>query len=67
VLILRRIGKEGYLINDHDTQSLWITVNRLSAVEVKAGEVYPLFKRDVSYLKIENRTSVSIPYRLEVR
>ena len=64
---LGRVAKEGYLINDHDTESLWISVNEKTPAEVKGGESYPLYKRDASNIKIENKTAVGISLRLELR
>lgn len=65
--ILGRVGKEGYLINNHDVEPLWISVNKLEFIKVPGGELYPFFKRDVKHVKIENRTMVDIPYRIEIR
>jgi hypothetical protein len=66
--VLNRPALEGYLINDHDTESLWLSVNSGPSIEVKPGEVYPLYKRKARKLKIENRSAtVSVPYRIEYR
>jgi hypothetical protein len=66
--VLGRPALEGYVINDHDTESLWLYVNNGPLIEVKPGEVYPLYKRKARKLKIENKSAtVSVPYRLEVR
>jgi hypothetical protein len=68
---LKLLGKpawEGYIINDHDTESLWVSIDGGPWVEVAAGEVYPLYKRTPSKLTVENRsTTASIKFRLEAR
>ena len=64
---LGRVAKEGYLINDHDSESLWLTINDKSPIEVKAGEIHPMYKKDASKVWVENKATVGIPYRLELR
>jgi hypothetical protein len=65
--LLGKPASEGYLINDHDTESLWVSIDDGPSVEVAAGELYPLYKRMPSKLRVENRSSVDIKYRLEAR
>jgi hypothetical protein len=69
--ILRRPAWEGYIINDHDTESLWIAIHDGVSygpwIEVRAGEVYPFYKRFPVKVWVHNRSSVDITYRLELR
>jgi hypothetical protein len=61
-----KVGKEGYLSND-GADSLYLSLNDGTFIKVKSGEWYQFFKREVSMIRVENRSSLNIEYRLEVR
>lgn len=68
--IIKELGREaraGYLANDHSTDSLWVSLNDYDYVEVKGGETYDLGGRAVRRIRIANRGTAPVPYRLEVR
>lgn len=67
IKLIGRIATEGYVINDHDAESLWLSINDRTLVEIKSKEIYPLFKRLPRKLRIVNKTKVPIPYRMEIR
>jgi hypothetical protein len=71
MVMLRRPAWEGYIINDHDTESIWIAIHDGVSygpwIEIKAGEVYPFYKRFPVKVWVHNRSSVDVIYRLELR
>jgi len=64
---LGRVGLRGYVINNHDIDSLYVRFNRGDRIEVKAGEAYPIAFRLVEILTIETDSTAKIPYRAEIR